>query len=134
MNRFFVLSFKDDDGRTFFSKYYAPKVEIKYFNVLIYGKPFFETPVKNKEEAYEPIIEMSKNNDHTTGSLLDYEYYSKYYKLVAVNLSKQIELENSVKQQTNFVGSLKEDATMFFIIEEKEETSFDFSQNSVTVV
>ena len=45
-----------------FSKHYVPKVEIKYFNVLIDGKPFFEIPVKNKKEAYETIIEMSKNN------------------------------------------------------------------------
>ena len=65
---------KNEDNRTSFSKYYVPKVEIKDFNVLIDGKPFFEIPVKNKEEAYEPIIEMSKNNDNTTGNLLDYEY------------------------------------------------------------
>ena len=43
-----------------FSKYYVPKVEMKDFNVLIDRKPFFEIPIKNKEEAYEAIIEMSK--------------------------------------------------------------------------
>ena len=43
--------------------------------MLIDGKPFFEIPVKNKEEAYEQTIEMSKNNDYTTGNLLDYEYF-----------------------------------------------------------
>ena len=51
-------------------KYYVPNVEIKYFNVLIDGKPLFEIPVKNKEEAYEAIIEMSKNSDYRTGNLL----------------------------------------------------------------
>ena len=55
---------------------------------------FFEIPVKNKEEAYKAIIEMSKNNDYTTGNLLDYEYFSKHYKLIAINFSKEIELEN----------------------------------------
>ena len=54
-----------------FRKYYVPEVEIKNFNVLIDRKQFFEIPVKNKEEAYEQIIEMSKNNDYTTGNLLD---------------------------------------------------------------
>ena len=51
-------------------------------------------------------------------------------------MSKQIELENlDLKQQINFVGRLEENnATMFFIIEKKEETTFDFSQNSVVVV
>ena len=37
---------------------------------------------------------MSKNNDYTTGNLLDYEYFSNHYKLIAIYLSKQIELEN----------------------------------------
>ena len=61
VNRLFVLTFENDDDRTSFSKYYVPKVEIKDFNVLINGKPFFEIHVKNKVEAYEAIIEMSKN-------------------------------------------------------------------------
>ena len=47
-------------------------------------------PVKNKEEAYEKIIEISKNNDYTTGNLLDYEFFSERYKLISVDLSKQI--------------------------------------------
>ena len=136
VNRLFVLTFENEDDRTSFSKYYVPKVEIKEFNVLINGKPFFEIPLKNKEEVYEAIIEMSKNNDCTTGNLLDYEYFKDYYKLIAIDMSKQIELENSdLKQQINFTGRLEENnATMFFIIEKKEETTFDFSQNSVAVV
>ena len=74
--RLFILSFENENDRTSFSKYYVLKVEIKGFNVLIDGKPFFEVPVKNKEETYEQIIEMSKNNDYTTGNLLDYEYFT----------------------------------------------------------
>ena len=50
-------------------------------------------PVKNKEEAYEKIIEISRNNYYTTGNLLHYEYFSKHYKLIAIELSKQIELK-----------------------------------------
>ena len=94
----------------------------------------FEIPVKNKEETYEPIIEISKNNDYTVGNLLDYEYFSKHYKLIATDLSKQIELENTdLKQQINFIGRLEEqNSTIFFIIEKEEETDFNFSQNSVT--
>ena len=94
VNRLFVLTFENEDDRTYFPKYYRAKVEIKDFNVLIHGKPFFEIPVKNKEEAYEAIIEMSKNNDYTTGNLLDYEYFKDHYKLIIIDLSKQIELEN----------------------------------------
>ena len=135
VNRLFILSFKNEDDRTSFSKYYVPKVEITDFNVLIDGKPFFEIPVKNKE-AYEPIIEMSRSTDYTTDNLLDHEYFKDHYKLIAIDLSKQIELENlDLKQQINFIGRLEENsATMFFIIEKKEETTLDFSQNSVVVI
>ena len=80
---------------------------------------------------------MGRNNGYTTGNLLDYEYFSNYYKLIAIELSKQIELENhDLKQQINFIGKLKRDegATMFFIIEKSEETTFELSQNVATVV
>ena len=137
VNRLFVLSFENEDDRTSFSKYYVPNVQIKDFNVLIDGKSFFDMPIKNEEETYEQIIEMGRNNDYTTGNLLDYEYFSKHYKLIAIDLSKQIELENpDLKQQINFIGRLtrNEGAPMFFIIEMSEETTFEFSQNAVTVV
>ena len=94
-------------------------------------------PIKNDEETSEQIIEMGRNNNYTTGSLLDYEYFSKHYKLIAIDLSKQIELENSdLKQKINFIGKLERNggATMFFIIEKSEEATFEFSQNAAIVV
>ena len=135
VNRLFILTFENENDRTSFSKYYLPKVEIKDFNVLIDGKPFFEIPVKNKE-AYEQSIEMSKNNNYTAVNLLDYEYFKDHYKLIAIDFMKQIELENpDLKQQIKSIGRLEENnATLFFIIEKKEEITFDFSQHSVVVV
>ena len=67
---------------------------------------------------------------------MDYEYFKDHYKLIAIDFSKQIELKNpDLKQQINFIGRLEENnATMFFIIEKKEETTFEFSQNSVAIV
>ena len=75
LNRLFVLSFENEDDRTYFSKYYVPKVEIKDFTVLADGKSFFDMPVKNKEEAHEKIMSIRKKNHYTTGNLLDYEYF-----------------------------------------------------------
>ena len=86
VNRLFVLSFENEENRASFSKYYVPSVEI--FNVLIDWRPFFDIPIKNKEVQYEQIIEMSRNNDYTTDNLLNYDYYSRHYKVIAVNLSK----------------------------------------------
>ena len=131
VNILFVLSFEDEEDRTSFLKYYVPKVEIKDFNVLIDEKSFFDVTVKNKGEAYEKILSISKTNDYTTGNLLDYEYFPKHYKLIAIDLSKQIELENSdLRQQINFIGKLEDDkATMFFIIAKSEEATLEFLQN-----
>ena len=90
---------------------------------MIDGKSLFDVPVKNKERAYENIIEMGRNNDNTTGNLLDYECFSKHYKLIAIDLSRQIELENTdLKQQINFIDKLKKDkATMFFLLLKKQK-------------
>ena len=123
VNRLFVLSFENEEDRTAFSEYYTLKVKVKDFNVLIDGKNFFDVSVKNKEETYEKVTEMSKNNDYTTGNLLHYDYFPNHYKLIAIDLSKQIELENlDLKQQINSICKLEEDngATMFFIIEKSE--------------
>ena len=59
-------------------------VEGKDFNALIGNNTFFDRPVKNKQEAYEKPVEMSKNNDYTTGNLLDYLYHQKYFKLIGL--------------------------------------------------
>ena len=79
VNRLFVLSFprNNTDSRYSFSNCYVPKVKVNDFNVLIDGKSFFDLPVKNDEEAYEKIIDLSNNSDFTTGNLLDYAYYKK---------------------------------------------------------
>ena len=88
VNRLFVLSFEND--RTSFPKYYVPDVQIKDFNVLIDGKSFYDTPIKKPEEIYKKITEMGRNNDYTTGNLLDYdEYSSKHYKLITIDLRKK---------------------------------------------
>ena len=141
-DRLFVLSFRriaegetTEDYRDSFLRYYTPSVEIKDFNVLTDRKNFFDLPVKNEEEAYKKIINMSKNNDYTTGNLLDFAYFKENYRLIAIDLSKQTKLKDP--QQINFIGKLENQdhgAAMFFIIEKSEETTFNFSQNYVTII
>ena len=130
VNRLFVLSFENEDDRTSYYKYYVPSVEIKDYNVLIDGNAFFELPIKNIEETYEKIIQITDHSGYyKRGNLLDYEYFKEHYKLIAIDLSKQIELENKdMKQQINFIGNLERDngAVMFFIIEKSEETIIEF--------
>ena len=91
-------------------------------------------PVKNEEHGYEKIIDMNNNNDYTTGNLVDSVYLKNNYKLIATDLSKQTKLKDS--QQLSFISKLlaAHGATMFFIIEKSEETTFNFSQTSVTII
>ena len=79
---------------------------MKDFNVLTDGKSFFDLPVKNEEEGYEKITEMSNNNEYTTGNLLDFAYFKKKknYKLIAIDLRKQTKLKDP--QQISFIGKL----------------------------
>ena len=97
---------------------------------------FFDLPIKTEEEAYEKIIYISKNNEYTTGNLLEYDYFKKYYKLIAIDLSKQQVLQENedLIQQINFVGRLEEASNVFTIIEKKEHTILDFSQNFANVL
>ena len=78
---------------------------------------------------------MDNNNDYMAGNLLDFAYYEEKYRLIATDLSKQTKIKD--RQETNFIGQLGNQdhgAKMFFIIEKSEETTFNFSQNSVTII
>ena len=77
------------DHRASLSHYYVPNVRIKDFNILTDGKSLFDLPVKNEEEAYEKIMDMSNNNDYTTSNLLDFVCFKKSYKLIAIDFSKK---------------------------------------------
>ena len=91
-------------------------------------------PVKNEEEAYENIVDMSNNNDYPSGNLLNFAYFKKHYKLMTTDLSKQTELKDI--HQINFLEKLENQdhgTTIFSIIDKSEETTLNYSQNSVTV-
>ena len=135
-NRLFVLAYQNADDRQSFSQFYLPRVMVKDFNVIIDKLAFFDLPIKTEEEAYENIIDISRNNEYTTGNLLDYDYFKKYYKLIAIDLRKQQVLQENedLVQQINFIGRLEQTANVFIIIEKKENTILEFSQNFANVL
>ena len=137
VNRLFVLAYGQvNNDRQSFSRFYLPNVMVKDYNVIIDKLAFFDLPIKTEEEAYEKIIDISRNNEYTTGNLLDYDYFKKYYKLIAIDLSKQQVLQENedLIQQINFIGRLTEGANVFIIIEKKESTILEFSQNFTNVI
>ena len=140
LNRLFVLAFENDAQKTSNRGYYIPNVETKDYNVMINGKNFFDQPIKNNKVTYENNrkIATGQGDDYTTGCLLDYTYFKKYYKMIAVDLSKQQALDADPKaiQQINFTANLDRagNTRFYFILEEAKETVFEFSQGTVKVL
>ena len=136
VNRLFVLAYQNAEDRQSCSQFYLPKVLVNDFNVIIDKSAFFNLPIKTEEETYEKIIDICRNNEYTTGNLLDYDYFKKHYKLIAIDLSKQQVLQENedLIQQINFIGRLTEAANVFIIIEKKENTILKFSQNLANVI
>ena len=135
VNRLFVLAYQTANDRQSFSQFYLPNVMVKDYNVIIDKLAFFDLPIKT-EEVYEKIIDIGRNNEYTTGNLLDYDYFKKYYKLIAIDLSKQQVLQENedLIQQINLIGKLEEAANVLIIIEKKENTILEFSQNLANVI
>ena len=75
VNRLFVLAYQTADDRQSFSQFYLPRVMAKDFNVIIDKLTFFDLLIKTEEEAYEKIIDINRNNEYTTGNILDYDYF-----------------------------------------------------------
>ena len=104
---------------------------------MIDGRNFFHQSIKNDLKTHDKIRKPAtgQGDDYTTGCLLDYPYFKKYYKLIAIDLSKQRKLDADPKaiQQINFTGNLDR-PTMFFIIEEVKETALDSSKGTITVL
>ena len=139
VNRLFVLSFENENDRTSHSTYCLPKVEIKDCNVMIDGRNVFDQPINSMSKTYENIrkIATGKGDDYTTGCFLDYPYFKENYKMIAIDLNRQNELDADPRaiQQINFTASLDRagNTAMFFTIEEAKETIFEFSQGTVKI-
>ena len=95
VNRLFVLPFENDTPRTSVKGYYLPNVEVKDYNVMINGENFFDQPIKNDKVTYENITKIctGSGDNYTTDSLLDYPYFKDSYKMITVDLSKQLTLD-----------------------------------------
>ena len=107
---------------------------------MIDRKNFFDQPIKNHKITYDNIRKIAtiQGDDYTTGCLLDYVYFKKYYKMIAIDLSKQQALDADPRaiQQINFTANLERivNTRFYFILAEAEETVLDFSQGTIRVL
>ena len=103
------------------------------------GKNLFDQPVKTYQRTHDNArkILTGQEEDYTTGCLLHFVYFQSYYKMIAIDLSKQQALHGDPKtiQQINFTENLDQsgNTAMFFIIDEAKETILDSSQGTVRV-
>ena len=125
INELFVLSFKnagENPTKNSFDKCYMPLVEIKDFNGLINNKPFFDQPVKNKLEAYETLVKMTRNNDYAIENLLYYLYNQNYDRLIGIDLSRQkirLFLNKLISQKNEKKMRLRQ---CFFLAKKQQKT------------
>ena len=109
VNRLFVLAFANvgnDLERNGYRKYFMPRIIITNYNVLIDGRNFYDQPINSQIRQYDEIrkIAIGKGDNYATGCLLDYSSFKNNYQLVAIDLSKQKELDadQCVIQQIEF--------------------------------
>ena len=121
------MVFPNEEDRSSFSRYYMPTAEIEDYNVLIDLQPFYDIPIKNKEQTYKTITELFNHDNYTIGNSLTYEYFcifNIFY--VTIDLSKQnSDFEN---QQSNFVGKFEQNATIFVITEKLITTGINLNR------
>ena len=140
VNRLFVMAYNSVDGpptRNGQRKYYLPRIDLNEYNVIIDGRNFYDNPIESNIEKYRELIKVmiGKGEDYTTESLLDFNYFDKHYKLVAVDLSKQKELDADPRaiQQIEFKYMIGTSSIIYWVLEKSKETILEFYKGTVKV-
>ena len=139
-NRLFVMACNRANGhptRNGQQKYYLPRIDLEKYNVIIDGRNFYDNPIESDIEKYRELkkVIIGKGEGYTKGSLLDFNYFDKHYKLVAVDLSKQKELDADPRaiQQIEFKYMLGINSTIYWVLEKSKETILEFYKGTVKV-
>ena len=140
VNKLFAMAYNSAnnqairDGR---KKYYLPRTDLNKYNAIIDGRDFYDNPIESDIEKYRELkkLMIGKGEDYTTGSLLDYNYFQKHYKLIAVDLSKQKELDADPRaiQQIELKYMLGTNSSIYWVLEKSKETILDFYKETVKV-
>ena len=140
VNRLFVMAYNRANGqptRNGQRKYYLPRIDLEKYNVIIDGRNFYDNPTESDIEKYRELkkVMLGKGEDNTTGSFFDFNYFDKHYKLVAVDLSKQKELDADPRsiQQIEFKYMLRTNSTIYWVLEKSKETILEFYKGTVKV-
>ena len=144
VNRLFVLAFDNTYNgnkkveKDSHRKYFLPRINITNYHVLIDGRNFYDQPINDQIKNYDEIrkIATGKGDDYTTGCLLDYQYFKDHYQFIAVDLSKQKELDADLRdiQKIEFYGNLETSSQVCTVLEKRKETVLEFYKGTVKVL
>ena len=144
----FVLAYNNKGGDNqvsvdSFKKYFLPRVKIENYNIEIDWRNFYDQPINDSNKQYNEIRKIStgQGDDYTTGCLLDFTYFKKHYRLIAVDLSnrKALDVDSKAIQQITFKGKIKATEAntrviIYYILEKSKETILQFSKGTAKVL
>ena len=138
----FVLAYQRGDNyanEDAFNEYFLPKIKIEKYNVEIDGRNFYDQAINDSIKQYDEIRKIStgQGDDYTTGCLLDFAYFEKNYRLIAIDLSKQKALDADPKaiQQIIFTGEAPNNTIrIYYIYEQSKETILEFEKGTTKVL
>ena len=148
VNRLFVLVYdniavNNQVSVDSYKKYFLPRVKINNYNIEIDGRDFYDQPINDSIKQYDEVRKIStgQGDDYTTGCLLDFSYFEKNYRIIAVDLSKQktLDADSRAIQQIIFTGKIKATVAntrvvIFYILEKSKETISKFSKGTTKVL
>ena len=147
VNRLFVLALNNVNNndaikveRNNHRKYFLPREKITKYNVLIDGRNFYDQPINDQIKKYDEIRKRDdatgQGDDYTTGCLLDYQYFKNHYQLIAVDLSKQKELDTDPRaiQQIEFYRILNNTSQVCAVLEKSKETVLKIYKGTTKVL
>ena len=138
VKRLFVLAYHNTVTANSHRRYFLPRIKIDNYNIEIDGRNFYEQPINDLVKQYNEVRTMStgQDDDYTTGCFLDFAYFEKNYKLIAVDLSKQKALDADPRaiQQIIFTGKASENIVVYYILEQSKETILQFSKGTTNVL
>ena len=106
--------------------------------MIIDGRNFYDQPNNSEIRQYDEIrkIATGKGDNYATGCLLDYKYFKNFYKLVAIDLSKQKELDADPRaiQQIEFIGHVDDDTGIIAVLEQSKERVLEFYKATAKVM
>ena len=143
--KLFVLAYAYGNvtNKNSYRKYFLQRLKIKNYNIEIDGRNFYNQPINDLIKQYNEVRKIStgQGDDYTTGCLLDFAYFEKNYRLIAVDLSKQkaLDADSRAIQQIIFTGKIKATEAntrviIYYILEQSKETILEFAKGTTKVL